>query len=64
MIITKIGMTNLNGNAPEIMADYCAITDTIFEFLTEIIGMDVEQAKADLKTAFDMALEMTDQIIQ
>lgn len=60
MIATKIGITNLNGSKFEIMADYSTITHSIYGFLTEEIEMDDEQAKAELKEAFDIALEPED----
>lgn len=60
MITTKIGTTNLKGSMSEIMADYSSITHSIYGFLTKKIEMDEEQAKAELKEAFDRALEPED----
>lgn len=58
MIKTRIGRTELNGTVAEIMADYSAITKSIYtDLLIGYLDLDEDKAKDKLKHAFDRSFE-------
>ena len=62
MIKTRYGMTELNGDQAEIMADYSSITKAMFEFFTEEIELSEDEAKERLKHAYDRSFITEDKM--
>ena len=64
MITTRIGITEFKGDYPEIIADYSSITLSMFEYMTEEVGMDGEEAKEKLMAIFNDNFKSLDEKVE